>query len=308
MNKIFMYLLLIEMTFVSCNETITFEKFYGNICKSSNIDLLAKGIGKKIKEENLIFANYTELKDVKKEKIVINSVSTNKKAIQECSFIIDTRNDFKEIDVSNIRTFQDVLDTYNEIDLAEIEIVCLSNLILDSFDGIEKLENLTSLSISSCKINDFKGISFSLCNEYDILMINSPDIWISDSTVSSFNGLDKIENLNSLLITESPIYSGKTLTDINSIIFPQNLKLLSLTGNNQYNIYLSRLPMNIEVLSLSCTEVTEEELLYLKKYNNLKSIYLKDSKILKGLSEEEFDKLKENMYPIELKNMYIDLN
>ena len=258
----------------------------------------------KITTEKNEYINHYPLQD----NTEISSNDTKKKAIQECSFIIDTRNDFKEIDVSNIRTFQEVLDTYDKINLSEIEIVCLSNLILNSFEGIEKLENLTSLSISNCKINNFNSIYFPPCNEYNLLMINSPDIWISDSIVLSFNGLDKIENLNSLLITESPLHTGKTLTEIDSINFPSNLKLLSLTGNKQYNFYLSKLPKNIEVLSLASTEVTEDELIYLKKYNNLKSIYLRDSKVLKDLTEEEFINLKEKMLPIELKNMFIDLN
>lgn len=209
--------------------------------------------------------------------------------------------DFEDLNLESIDSFTELLDLYTTINLDEISSVILSNLQIDSFDGFERLPNVQSLHLNSCEINDFHGIYFSSSEQYNLMMINKPYIWLSGSTIKSLNGIDGIENLTSLIIMNSQ------LEDTSSIHFPPSLRLLSLTNTSQFREYLELLPAELEVLSLAQTDAVKEDILFLQEHTNLKSIYLKNTPVMSNDFVEELIQIKNIMNPIELKDMYIDI-
>lgn len=209
--------------------------------------------------------------------------------------------DFEDLNLESIDSFTELLDLYTTINLDEINSVILSNLQIDSFDGLERLPNVQSLHLNSCEINDFYGIYFNSSEQYNLMMINKPYIWLSGSTIKSLNGIDGIENLTSLIIMNS------TLIDTSSIHFPSQLRLLSLTNTSQFREYLSLLPKDLEVLSLSQTDANENDISILREHGNIKSIYLKDTPLMDEEAEAELVQIKKDMEPIVLKDMYIDI-
>ena len=100
---------------------------------------------------------------------------------------------------------------------------------------------------------------------------------------------------------------NSTLIDTSSIHFPSQLRLLSLTNTSQFREYLSLLPKDLEVLSLSQTDANENDISILREHGNIKSIYLKDTPLMDEEAEAELVQIKKDMEPIVLKDMYIDI-
>lgn len=243
-------------------------------------------------EENVVSMVFSEEKE--------SEVETEIQVVPKYKWRISTE-DFEDLNLESIDSFTELLDLYTTINLDEISSVILSNLQIDSFDGFERLPNVQSLHLNSCEINDFYGIYFNSSEQYNLMMINKPYIWLSGSTIKSLNGIEGIENLTSLIIMNS------TLIDTSSIHFPSQLRLLSLTNTSQFREYLSLLPKDLEVLSLSQTDGNENDVSILREHGNIKSIYLKDTPLMDEKTEPELVQIKKNMEPIVLKDMYIDI-
>jgi len=243
-------------------------------------------------EENVVSMVFSEEKE--------SEVETEIQVVPKYKWRISTE-DFEDLNLESIDSFTELLDLYTTINLDEINSVILSNLQIDSFDGFERLPNVQSLHLNSCEINDFYGIYFNSSEQYNLMMINKPYIWLSGSTIKSLNGIEGIENLTSLIIMNS------TLIDTSSIHFPSQLRLLNLTNTSQFREYLSLLPKDLEVLSLSQTDANENDISILREHGNIKSIYLKDTPLMDEEAEAELVQIKKNMEPIVLKDMYIDI-
>ena len=270
-------------------------------------------INTEIDDTEVLF-DLEEKKDSKEERedVVLSpsssEIDSNQLTLEEATYQVVPKykwristEDFEHLNLESIDSFTELLDLYTTINLDEISSVILSNLQIDSFDGFERLPNVQSLHLNSCEINDFHGIYFSSSEQYNLMMINKPYIWLSGSTIKSLNGIDGIENLTSLIIMNSQ------LEDTSSIHFPSSLRLLSLTNTTQFREYLELLPAELEVLSLAQTDAVKEDILFLQEHTNLKSIYLKNTPVMSDDFVEELIQIKNIMNPIELKDMYIDI-
>ena len=270
-------------------------------------------INTEIDDTEVLF-DLEEKKDSKEERedVVLSpsssEIDSNQLTLEEATYQVVSKykwristEDFEHLNLESIDSFNELLDLYTTINLDEISSVILSNLQIDSFDGFERLPNVQSLHLNSCEINDFHGIYFNSSEQYNLMMINKPYIWLSGSTIKSLNGIDGIENLTSLIIMNSQ------LEDTSSIHFPSSLRLLSLTNTSQFREYLELLPAELEVLSLAQTDAVKEDILFLQEHTNLKSIYLKNTPVMSDDFVEELIQIKNIMNPIELKDMYIDI-
>lgn len=270
-------------------------------------------INTEIDDTEVLF-DLEEKKDSKEERedVVLSpsssEIDSNQLTLEEATYQVVSKykwristEDFEHLNLESIDSFNELLDLYTTINLDEISSVILSNLQIDSFDGFERLPNVQSLHLNSCEINDFYGIYFNSSEQYNLMMINKPYIWLSGSTIKSLNGIDGIENLTSLIIMNSQ------LEDTSSIHFPSSLRLLSLTNTSQFREYLELLPAELEVLSLAQTDAVKEDILFLQEHTNLKSIYLKNTPVMSDDFVEELIQIKNIMNPIELKDMYIDI-
>lgn len=299
MKKIRYVFVFIAILFISCfNEEEKSPKDQPIV--SEPLEIVEQDVPKQINYNSTDVKNEENIEPMFFPEEKEREIETEVQILPKYQWRISTE-DFKHLNLESIESFNELLDLYSAINLEEVNYVILQNLRIASFDGFERLPNVKGLHLSFCEINDFYGIYFNSLDQYNLMMINEPYIWIAGSIISTLNGMEKIDNLTSLIIQNSRLLNS------DSICFPSNLRLISLTNTPQFREYLPLLPVGLEVLSLAQTDVTEEDILILQEHRSLKAIYLKNTPMMSEEFEEKLVQIKGIMNPIELIDQYIDI-
>lgn len=186
----------------------------------------------------------------------------------------------KKLLLENCESFLEYINfTDNEFDyLRNLETLIINDNHVITDKGLQKLKNIRELNIQNCKNITNAGLS-NLVTLETLCVNNVNNLPLTDDVFKNLTNLKKLE-LYFNNITDNGIYYNN-ITD-NGILYLTNIRELKLTSTYDIKCKDFDKLKNLVELTLICTTITDDDLIYLK---NIKKLVLYFSKINgKGLS------------------------
>lgn len=184
-----------------------------------------------------------------------------KKAIEKDTHIINISRqqakDIKKLSIKSKTGFENLYDLKHFTNLEELEV---SGCSLESLDGIENLEKLTTLKCNSNNIEDISAVYGLNVKSIDLSNNNISDI----SNIASHLKQLEILNINNCEIT-GEVYLGRS----------DSLKQVDISSN-----FVSQLSGEVPNLQiLNCSDNCIEDINHLIRFSQLKELRLSDNKV-----------------------------
>jgi hypothetical protein len=160
-------------------------------------------------------------------------------------------------DVANI--IMEQVDTLDKDKLKSIEYIRIIDSHITNFDGFDAFSALKILDINRSTVESFEKIHLN----YSLTKLN-----IHKCNITNTNGLNKMATLDILSLYES---------NVDNIIFPENIKEINLSEVPKFSLILKNIPKSVQTILLENNHIESDGLKkieYLKEYPNLKKIYL----------------------------------
>lgn len=194
------------------------------------------------------------------------------------------------------------IDEYGRLILSGLDIEDISEI-----KGLDKLQNVISLSLQNNKISEVKGFEklleletlYLYYNEISEIknlgnLINLKQLVLRDNKITEIKGLDTLTNLIELNLSNNEIEKIEGLEEL------VNLEHLNLHGNKIKEIMGLESLINLRTLYLNSNEITEIK--GINTLSKLKRLYLDDNKIkeikdLEDLKDLKYLRIDENPIP-----------